>query len=594
MTPRKPRPGPPGTRQPQRPRASHSCSSRPARCAPRRPRPPRPPATAASCGPCNSRTSASGCGRGSPRPRDPAPAGPGDRDFACLVKVAQPKMRASLVVQVALDSQNLGPGARRRHKRPYLVRQVMPRVRGRGGYRGDAAPAGRLRPLPGAPPSAAAAARRSSTFPARRTAPPSHPLQADTSGPAPPGPGRVPLAIPGSHVPCRRPQREARMRDPPDGGGGGGEPGGRAEPGVGGGADPLARALSTFPALCLPPSGAGLRLRGKCTRKLVPPYSQPSEGAGAQGPGRRGAGAQGRSRRKPGGPAALAPLPRRGGHIPRAPQAGTLHGLTCSRAQPPPPSRAPSRQRAPPGALGSQRSRGTARARVLGRRFRQKQKQTSPSANLERARAAESAGRRTSPSAAATPREGGTAGRAAQRLREPEAPPRPAPAAARSLLRARRLHNFARERPGPRLLLRRRGPAPLLESRAGGRRGRPRETRSRAGGRPAALSGAGGPAAAGPATLLRGQRPLSAPGTWRPGSPDRAPSPPAAARRALGRRGWGGCAPRSGSPGRQGRGAQPPAPGASRTAQPRSPRGPAWPPPEVNLRAPPPRPAAVC
>eukprot|EP00071_Canis_lupus_P003624 XP_005615745.1 basic proline-rich protein-like [Canis lupus familiaris] len=68
----------------------------------------------------------------------------------------------------------------------------MPRVRERGGYRGDEAPTGRLRPLPGAPPSAAAAARRSSTFPARRTAPPSHPLLADPSGPAPPGRGVQP------------------------------------------------------------------------------------------------------------------------------------------------------------------------------------------------------------------------------------------------------------------------------------------------------------------------------------------------------------------------------------------------------------------
>ncbi|XP_046958443.1 proline-rich proteoglycan 2-like [Lynx rufus] len=170
------------------------------------------------------------------------------------------------------------------------MQQVMPRVReGRRGYLGDThqmhVPP--PRPLPGTPPSGAATARRSSTFPARRPAasrsptrpPHRHPLTTRSSGtprgPAFPGPGRVSLAILGGHVPSRRSQREARVRDPPSRRGEEGW-GSRTRrrslghsPPDGWRGPPRGSSLRVSGTLPLPPGGAELGFRGKCTRKLV-------------------------------------------------------------------------------------------------------------------------------------------------------------------------------------------------------------------------------------------------------------------------------------------------------------------------------------
>ncbi|CAD7691493.1 unnamed protein product [Nyctereutes procyonoides] len=271
-------------------------------------------------------------------------------------------------------------------------------------------------------------------------------------------------------------------------------------------------------------------------------------GAGAASPQRRPR-TQGRGRRKPIVPAAHAPLPRRCGHIPRPRQAGTLHGLTCCRdpraraaSQPPPPPPRP----AP--AEGSSRRVG--------------------------------------------------------------APPRPA---ARGCplpsSEERRLHNFVRERPAPAAP----PPPPPACPFVGEARGRPAaggalgETRSRAGARGGSLRPpAPGPAAAGPATLLRGQRPLPAPvrparaGLRERGAPGHLTARPPLPRRLGGRSAGGGArpgaAPRAcGAPGPQGRRAQTPAPGCRLPENvrhapppPRAQPGPRFgSPPEVNLRVPP-------
>lgn len=112
-----------------------------------------------------------------------------------------------------MDNQSLGPGANGGHELPYQLQQEMPRVRKtrKGdctGPRADWLP----RPLSGAPPSRAATARRSNTFPAgrtlgncspaRRPQPPfPHPLLADTSGAPPSEAGACVTGPPGKPRP---------------------------------------------------------------------------------------------------------------------------------------------------------------------------------------------------------------------------------------------------------------------------------------------------------------------------------------------------------------------------------------------------------
>lgn len=102
-----------------------------------------------------------------------------------------------------------------------------------------------------------------------------------------------------------------------------------------------------------------------------------------------------------------------------------------------------------------------------------------------------------------------------QRLREPEAPPRPA---ARGCplpsSEERRLHNFVRERPAPAAPPPPPRACPFVGEPRGrpGGGGRPRETRSRAGARGCSLRGGRpGPRRRRPSNFVRGQRPLSAP-----------------------------------------------------------------------------------
>lgn len=189
-------------------------------------------------------------------------------------------------------------------------------------------------PLSGAPPSRAAPARRSHTFPARQTAGncsparrPRQPLRADTSGPAFPGRGGCdrPRPLPaGITGPAPWP-RGARMRDSQPGTCRGNED----LPLLNGSPWDLLLAPSFSPSL-LRPSVAELGSPGKWTPKLVTSQPRAGEGAGDADPGRRNLR---EALRPPVSPGLGSPY-RRGASI--------MHALTCSGArarracQPPP------------------------------------------------------------------------------------------------------------------------------------------------------------------------------------------------------------------------------------------------------------------